>query len=296
MPLILIRIRPAWSGYGSAMAEPDGTGARAAGKRTRVQQPRIAELVAAELRSRILAPGQGIYDLPTQDQLVEEFGVSFPSIREAIRILETEGLVTVRRGKVGGLAAHRPEPSSAAYHLGLVLQGDGVPLHDLAAALQLLEPLCAAACAGRADRRTAVVPALRENIERSAAVVADGIAFTHTCREFHDLLVALTPNATLRSVIRTLEALWSAQEEAWAETRAERGEYPSVPAARKVVRVHGRLVDEIEAGDADGAERLARAHLTATQDLVLADDPDGVIDAAYARWRGAGPPLDSGRL
>ena len=84
-----------------------------------------------------------------QDQLVKEFGVSYPSVREAIRILDTEGLVTVRRGNVGGAEVHRPDESSAAYHLGLALQGARVTLGDLTAGLQLLEPLCAAECARR---------------------------------------------------------------------------------------------------------------------------------------------------
>src|SRR4051794_35235487 len=141
----------------------------------RVHQLRIAETVAAELRARILGSEEG-YRLPTQDQLVEDFGVSFPSIREAIRILETEGLVTVRRGKVGGLEVHRPDETSAAYHLGLVLQGDRVTLRDLAAGLQMLEPLCAAECARRPDRADEVVPVLRENIDSAAAVVGDGVA------------------------------------------------------------------------------------------------------------------------
>ena len=77
---------------------------RAAGRlvsdsgRARVPEHRIAETVAGELRARILADdGPPGYRLPTQDQLVSEFGVSYPSVREAIRILETEGLVTVRR-------------------------------------------------------------------------------------------------------------------------------------------------------------------------------------------------------
>jgi GntR family transcriptional regulator, transcriptional repressor for pyruvate dehydrogenase complex len=54
----------------------------------RVPQRRIAETVAAELRQRILV-GVGFDRLPTQDQLVREFGVSYPSVREALRILET---------------------------------------------------------------------------------------------------------------------------------------------------------------------------------------------------------------
>src|SRR3546814_9849364 len=112
-------------------------------------QPRIADTVAGALRDRILA---GADRLPTQDQLVTEFGVSYPSVREALRILETEGLVTVRRGSVGGAEVHRPNESSAAYHLGLALQGSAVSLGDLAAGLQLLEPLCVAEVARRTDR------------------------------------------------------------------------------------------------------------------------------------------------
>ena len=68
----------------------------------RTPQRRIAETVAATLRARILSDRAGDR-LPTQDQLVREFGVSYPSVREALRILETEGLVTVRRGSVGEL-------------------------------------------------------------------------------------------------------------------------------------------------------------------------------------------------
>ena len=101
----------------------------------RVPQLRIAESVAASLRERILAASDGDgYRLPTQEQLVADFGVSYPSVREALRILETEGLVTVRRGKVGGAEVHRPDESSAAYHLGLVLQaGRRLPCCVLAA-------------------------------------------------------------------------------------------------------------------------------------------------------------------
>ncbi|MFF0490149.1 FadR/GntR family transcriptional regulator [Nocardia sp. NPDC004068] len=245
----------------------------------RVPQRRIAETVAAELRARILA-GDDDYRLPTQDQLVQDFGVSYPSIREALRILETEGLVTVRRGNVGGAEVHRPDESSAAYHLGLALQGARVTLGDLAAGLRMLEPLCASACAERADRAETVVPALAASVEASAALVGDGVAFTHTAREFHDLIVSFTPNLTIRYVVSTLVTLWSAQEQAWAEARTEQGEYPSEAEAAAAVRTHRRIVREIEAGRAAEAERLYRTHLTATQALVLERFDDGVVGAS----------------
>ncbi|MET7773983.1 GntR family transcriptional regulator [Nocardia sp. NPDC005366] len=253
-------------------------------KRGRVPQRRIAETVAAELRTRILA-GDENYRLPTQDQLVQDFGVSYPSIREALRILETEGLVTVRRGNVGGAEVHRPDATSAAYHLGLALQGARVTLGDLAAGLRMLEPLCAAECAERPDRAETVVPALTENVEKSAELAADGVAFTHTAREFHDLIVQYTPNLTVRYVVSTLVTLWSAQEEAWAEALTRRGEYPSEEEAAAVVRTHQRIVGEIAAGRAAEAERLYRTHLAATQALVLERFDDGVVNASSAGAR-----------
>jgi GntR family transcriptional regulator, transcriptional repressor for pyruvate dehydrogenase complex len=254
--------------------------------RSRVPQHRVAETVAAELRSRILSgdgSGDGGYRLPTQDQLVREFGVSYPSVREALRILETEGLVTVRRGSVGGAEVHRPDESSAAYHLGLALQGGRVTLRDLADGLQLLEPLCAAECARRADRGEAVVPALRANVAASAGLTGDGVAFTRVAREFHDLLVAFSPNATVRYVVSSLVTLWSAQEQTWAEALTRRGEYPSPAEADSAVRAHQRITEEIAAGNDEQARRLARTHLAATQALLLRRFDDGVVSAARAR-------------
>jgi GntR family transcriptional repressor for pyruvate dehydrogenase complex len=250
--------------------------------RRRVSHRRIAEAIADELRARILVADEG-YRLPTQDQLVEELGVSYPSVREALRILETEGLVTVRRGNVGGAEVHRPDESSAAYHVGLALQAGRVTLGDLAAGLQLLEPLCAVECARRDDRAETVVPALEANIAASAALADDGIAFTHTAREFHDLLVAHTPNATVRHMVGSLTSLWTAQEEAWAAALAPAGEYPEDTDA--VIRTHRRLLTEIAAGRATSVERLARAHLAATQALVLERFGDGKVVAVSARDR-----------
>jgi DNA-binding FadR family transcriptional regulator len=266
---------------------------RAAGRlvsdsgRARVPEHRIAETVAGELRARILADGPPGYRLPTQDQLVSEFGVSYPSIREAIRILETEGLVTVRRGSVGGAEVHRPDESSAAYHLGLALQARRVTLGDLGAGLRTLEPLCAAECARRADRAETVVPELEASIEKSAALTGDGVAFTRVAREFHDLLVTFTPNATIRHVVGSLVALWSAQEQAWAEAMTRRGQYPEAAEAAHAVQIHRRIAAEIAAGQAAAAEQLARAHLAATQALILDHYDDGIVTVSSAQARRA---------
>ncbi|MGF7233770.1 MAG: FadR/GntR family transcriptional regulator [Frankia sp.] len=253
-------------------------------RRSRVAPLRIAESVAATLRDRILASGDD-YRLPTQDQLVNEFGVSYPSVREAIRILETEGLVTVRRGNVGGAEVHRPDAASAAYHLGLALQGERVTLGDLAAGLQMLEPLCAAECARRPDRHEEVVPVLRANIETSSGLVGAGAAFTHAARQFHELVVAFTPNATVRSVVvRELAHVVEAGViRAAAQTSLD--EYPSEGDAASVVRTHQRIRREMGAGRSAAAERVARAHLAATQAFVVERFDHGVVNAGLAKAR-----------
>lgn len=256
----------------------------------RVPQRRIAETVAAQIRDQILDVDG--YRLPTQEQLVKDFGVSHPSIREALRILETEGLVTVRRGNIGGAEIRRPDDVSAAYHLGLALQAGQVTLRDLSNGLQMLEPMCAAACAQREDRLDVVVPALNEAIDASTHHLASGVDFTNSARDFHDLVVSFTTNATIRFAVGSYVALWSAQEQAWAAARTRHGEYPSGHEAEGAVHAHRRLVDEIAAGHADEAERLARAHLAATQAFVLERFGDQIVNASAAMSRQA---IGSGR-
>ena len=122
--------------------------------RRRLTSPRIAETVADELRRQIVDGELADGDLlPPQAVLVERFNVSLVSLREALRILETEGLVSVRRGNQGGAVVHAPTKASAAYMLGLVLQSEHVLLSDLGTALRDLEPTCAALAAATARPR-----------------------------------------------------------------------------------------------------------------------------------------------
>ena len=215
-------------------------------------------------------PGEEIYRLPTQDQLVDEFGVSYPSVREAIRILETEGLVTVRRGNVGGLEAHRPDEGSAAYHLGSCCRAAGSRCGDLAAGLQMLEPMCAAECARRADRRRAVVPGARRNIERRRPTWS-ARGRVHPRRRGSST-TSSSPSPQRHRPLRRAQPGRAVVGAGGGVGRVAipRGEYPSEAEAargRADPRAHRR--PRSRAGRAADAERVARAHLAATQALVL---------------------------
>ena len=128
----------------------------------RVRQSNLAELVAGVLGQRIV-DGQlsGGDLLPKQEDLARVFGTSSASVREGLRILEGEGLVTVRRGRLGGAVVQAPADGSAAYMMGLVLGSRDVRLKEIGQVLHDLEPVCVGLCAERKDRRRNIIPQLQ---------------------------------------------------------------------------------------------------------------------------------------
>jgi DNA-binding FadR family transcriptional regulator len=231
--------------------------------------------VASALRDRIL--GGELSDgaeLPRLEDLLDEFGVSKPTLREALRILEAEGLLTVRRGKFGGALVHAPRAQNAAYTLGLILHAEHVSLGDVALALQRLEPTCAALCAERTDRATHVVPALEAVQSQTLAAVKESEAeFLAEAARFHTQLVARCGNSTMIVIAGALESIWMAH--AQVLVREETGRTPTMAERKRAVSIHGKILDKIRAGDAEGAYRSTRQHLAYAQLFPLgeADTP-----------------------
>lgn len=226
--------------------------------------PRASEVIADILRVRILNGDieEGEH-LPTQETLLEEFRVSKPTLREALRTLENEGLITVQRGNVGGSTVRWPTSDEAAYTLALILRLRGADLMDLHTALQTLEPICAALCAGRDDRATEVLPALRAVHERSMAELDDPVRLARASTEFHGQLVQLSGNTTISLVVGALQFLWQAHASAWLaeESRTRRGGLPDQDERSHGMAAHQTLIDLIEAGDVEATFRQAREHV-----------------------------------
>lgn len=247
------------------------------------RQPRLADVIAGVLRERILAGELGDGEmLPRQEELLAEFGVSPPSLRGALQVLETEGLVTVLRGSVGGAMVHAPQARGVAYNTALVLQAQGTALLDVAVAMEELEPLCVRLCALRPDREETVVPVLRSILAETRAVLHDLDAAALVARRFHEQLVSLCGNGTLRVLAGSVETLWSAHEQHWVAEMGRRGDAPDVDERAGRVDAHEAIVDAIAAGDADRAGRLAGEHLRATRLYAMAS-PSSAVQAALLR-------------
>jgi DNA-binding FadR family transcriptional regulator len=239
-----------------------------------LRQPHLAELIATELRSSILRGD--LHDgelLPTQDELCVRFSVGKVTIREALRILENEGLVTVRRGNTGGATVHAPALRFAARMLAMVMEARTVTASQLAVTLQEMEPLCAAMCANNPDRMSTVVPELRTLLDASKEALPDPVEFTRLSRQFHETMVGGCGNEAMIIVVGALESIWSPGAEGWARRAARSDSYPDTSGRRSAWQTHQRLISLIADGKAELASRLAREHVTSAQRYSLGADP-----------------------
>lgn len=247
-----------------------------------VRAPKTAELIAIQLRNQIvrgdLRPGD---TLPPEVQLLEQFGVSRPTLREAFRILETEGLISVRRGARGGAQVMTPDLSVAARYVGLLLQVQGTTIGDVYEARTVSEPYCARLLAKRrtqadlADLR-ACVEDLRAVVEAGREQVPDSTRWSGVTYRFHELILQRSGNNTLAvqgGVLADIVATHLAQT-----VRAEFGVDELPDRFRRTIRSYAKFCDLVEARDADGAEKHWRAHMEAVAKLLLSDGDTRVVD------------------
>lgn len=169
----------------------------------RVRVPKTAEVVAHAIRTQIvrgeIAEGEA---LPSEAELMSQFGVSRPSLREAFRILESEKLIVVRRGSRGGARALRPDLTVAARYLGLLMQFEGVLLRDVFEARALIEPIAVRLLA----QNPSCVESSHELREILAQITAESTVEQRvdTWLAFYQRLFELAGNETIRILYGTL--------------------------------------------------------------------------------------------
>jgi DNA-binding FadR family transcriptional regulator len=240
----------------------------------------VAELVASRLRDDILTGRLKEGDvLPTQESLFAEFGVSPPAVREAVHILEADGLISVRRGNVGGAVVHLPSAERTAHMISMVLQTRAATPGDVSGALLHLEPVCAGMCAARVDRMTEVVPHLQAAIDAQVEQFNTPSRYVPNAREFHEAVVAHCGNEPMILLIGSLELIWSAHESSVWSDECSPGDPMQPRTMRAALRDHQRLLDAVVDGNAARAVRLAQDHLGAARRNTLAAGSDKTIEA-----------------
>jgi DNA-binding FadR family transcriptional regulator len=247
------------------------TNSRADRARLREKPQQIADELRRLIVSGKLSEGDS---LGREPDLVERFGVSRPSLREALRILEAEGLISVVRGMLGGIVVHKPDERMTARMAALVLQARNVSLADVFEARSLLEPVAVRVLASSRGRRAAAAE-LRQLIRDETRLIMDPDAFGPANARFHERLVALAGNQTLTIVAEMLNEIVARAVTAVSKTGPAS---ESAATRRRGIRSQERLVALIEAGKASEAEAHWRTHMAVVGRVLLGHQATTVID------------------
>lgn len=219
-----------------------------------VQRVRPAyQQVADQLREFVtrgqLAPGDR---LPSEHELAAVFGVSRSTVREALRVLTSGGLLVTVRGTAGGTFVARVEPRQVSDYLEAslgLMSGDGISVGEILEARELLEvPAAGLAAARRTPEQLRLLEAVLEREDRDRT--RGGTFREH--RHFHEVVLAAADNRLLDlmtdPVFRVLQGRFlrdDLTEDSW----------------REIDKDHRRVADRIAGGDVTGAENAMREHL-----------------------------------
>jgi DNA-binding FadR family transcriptional regulator len=239
--------------------------------------------IAAEFRQRIARGELREGDpLPVESELTEQLGVSKGVVREALRILETEGLIVVRRGLGGGPRVCHPSISETAKAMGVYLQIGDVLVMDVFEARDRI--------IGGAVERLAGAPgdvdvsALEASVSELVAIVGDFDTYYPQLIEVGETAVRLAGNTTEYVLVVALRHIIAAELE--AATRAIVDVGLAMAIEEEVSRSWAESSRHIKAGRAAAARRAyARQAELVRSGLATKTQGATVVDIFSEAWQ-----------
>jgi GntR family transcriptional repressor for pyruvate dehydrogenase complex len=203
---------------------------------------RLSERIADELQTEILRGGLvPNLRLATEVELMERYSVSRTVVREAAKLLEQRGLVSVAPGRGMVVAAFDGARIAEQFSI-LMLASDGTFGHllELRLALELQVTTAAAACA------------TAEDLDRLAGSITDGSAFLDADMNFHEALARASGNPFFDLVCRPINSFLRTHYQ-------HREGYPSSPSS--TLTEHEEILQNLRRRDTYGARKAAEEHL-----------------------------------
>jgi DNA-binding FadR family transcriptional regulator len=220
--------------------------------------PKASDILATRLRELIakgrITPGSF---LPTERELVAESGLSRTSVRDALRVLETEGLITTKVGRTGGSMVTLPGRAAVARSVELFVRTNGIRLESLLECRVAVEPtLARLAAKHRTEAQLAEMEALHDQF---VAVVNDVTRYKSVNLDWHLAVARASGNEPL---IALMEAISTPIRDAMDY------QHVTTPELRAIaVKAHTVILKAIrESGGAAVAERMDR-HVTGYRDI-----------------------------
>lgn len=219
------------------------------------RSPKRSDLVAQELANQIiganLAPGT---QLQPEHEMLEELGVGRTTLREALRLLETRGVLTIKSGPGGGPIVRRPEPSDLSESLTLILQFNGSKLIDVVDARRWLEMgICELAASKATPELIAELKEINQAIRDSSD---DPKAIVEQNARFHSCISEAAGNYLLHVFLETIISI--------ADGRAIGVEYGKKQALG-IADAHDEIIEALEEGNPEAAGEAMSQHLLDAQ-------------------------------
>jgi DNA-binding FadR family transcriptional regulator len=228
----------------------------------RIHVPKTSEIVADKIRAQIIRGELNEGDtLPPEGMLMDSLGISRPTLREAFRILEAEGLISVVRGSRTGAKVHKPSVELVSRYTGYVLESQGTTIADLYQARLAIEPSVVRWLA--TDKGGGSLPKLRNLLAGMEALLDQDRheEFIDQVEVFHQALVAATGLKTISLLSHMLINLAGKHQHEF-QRRHPRNKEQRQKSHRAGLKSYQKVVDLIAAGDVEGAVAHWRLHLT----------------------------------
>ncbi|WP_433503074.1 FadR/GntR family transcriptional regulator [Pseudonocardia halophobica] len=228
-----------------------------------MEVPKASDVLANELRERILS---GEYPegtpLPPERELVVQTRMSRTTVREALRILEVQGLIRIKAGRAGGAFVQKPGEESVASSLELLIRGRQLRLASVHQTREAIEPSCARLAA--LNRTTGDLARL-ESTNEAIAVSVDLEDFLRANVDWHVAVATASHNEILTGIMMALSrAIY---------TVTNNEGFVNDEVRDITVRAHRSVTRAIKERDAEAAvRRMARhVHSYATAALEVED-------------------------
>jgi DNA-binding FadR family transcriptional regulator len=188
--------------------------------------------------------------LPPERVMLEEYGVGRGTLRESLRFLELQGVISLRPGPGGGPVVQRPDASSLETTILLLLQFENAPFRAIAEARAGLEPMMAKLAAARMTDEQR--EALRDCVDEMNNHLDDQAVFLDSNQRFHDLIAHGSGNALFGYLVDAMLGI--------LDGSAIGIDYPEV--RRKAVSIaHTRIFEAIDNRDPDAASASMSDHI-----------------------------------
>lgn len=242
------------------MVEAVATGSgRSAVKLTPMQVPKASDVLADDLRERILKGefAEGT-PLPAERELVVQTAMSRTTVREALRILEVQGLVRIKTGRSGGAFVQKPDKDSVADSVSLLIRGRSIRMTSLLETREAIEPVCAQLAA---KYRT-------EDDLRRLDAANDAIAAEGTLADFLQANVDWHMGVAIASHNELLTGFMLALSRAIYASTDNQG-FIDDEVRQTTVRAHKSITNAIRSQDPAAAVRRMNRHVHAYAEAVL---------------------------